>query len=44
MKNILNDENKLIYFLLETKYPIIANNIGIQIGDSVLMKNNRSPL
>ena len=34
----LNDENKLIYFFLQAKCPIIANNIGVQIGDLVLMK------
>jgi len=40
----LSDENKLIYFFLQAKCPIIANNIGVQVGDLVLMKNTNSPL
>lgn len=39
----LSDEKKLIYFFLQAKCPIIAKNIGVQIGDLVLMKNTRSP-
>ena len=35
----LDTEDKLIYFLLKVKCPIIARNLGAQLGDLVLMCN-----
>ena len=36
----LDNENKLIYFLLQAKCPLIARNLGVELGDLVLMRNN----
>jgi uncharacterized protein with ATP-grasp and redox domains len=38
----LDTEDKLIYFLLKAKCPLIAANIGVNVGDLVLMKNKKS--
>jgi uncharacterized protein with ATP-grasp and redox domains len=39
----LDAEDKLIYFLLKVKCPIIARNLGAHLGDLILKRNRIDP-